>query len=328
MPIAFVTGGTGFLGINLIHQLLAGDWDLIVLHRPTSNLKYLDNCKVTFVEGSILDINFLNSAIPKRVDAIFHVAGNTSMWSKSDHIQTLENVNGTQNIISAAMHCEAKKLIYTSSVAVYGHHQSRVNEETKSNATESPINYFRSKYLAELEIRNGLKNGLDVVILNPAHIIGAYDSHNLSQLFFLIEKGKFPLAPRSVHTFCHVQEVAKAHISAYHYGKIGDNYILGGIESDYLTIAKHIAKLLGKSSPFGTAPNWVLETYGRLSSAISYFTNKEPDITYEKAFLLGTNMLFDSNRAEKRLGYKKVALDIMLEDCYSWLKKEKLIRIY
>ena len=141
MPVAFVTGGTGFLGLNLIEQLLAQSWEVIALHRPTSNLKHLREKDIQLVEGSITEPDSLITIFPEKVDAVFHVAGSTNLWSRRNHLQTRDNVEGTQNMVAAALKRQAKRFIHTSSEAAYGHHQQRIDEETQSNAIHSPINY-------------------------------------------------------------------------------------------------------------------------------------------------------------------------------------------
>ena len=122
MPIAFVTGGTGFLGFNLIEQLLAGGWQVVALHRPTSNLRNLREKDIQLVEGSITEPDSLIDIFPEKVDAVFHVAGNTNYWSRRDHTQVRDNVEGTQNMVAAALKRQAKRFIHTSSTAAYGHH--------------------------------------------------------------------------------------------------------------------------------------------------------------------------------------------------------------
>jgi len=325
MPAAFVTGGTGFLGLNLIEQLLAESWEVVALHRPTANLKHLQEKDIKLVEGSITEPNSLITILPEKVDAVFHVAGNTNMWSRRNQIQTRDNVEGTQNMVTAALERQARRFIHTSSIAAYGHHQQRINEETQSNAIHSPLNYYRTKYLAEMEVRKGLEKGLDAVMINPANIIGPYDYHNWSQLFILIDRQKLPGVPPATQTFCHVREVAKAHITAFYRGKKGENYIIGGVEADYLNLVQEIGDILGKDSPNRTTPGWVLKLLGRVSLWGSYITGKEPDITPEKAFLVTTQSLFNSQKAENQLDYHSVPLSEMLEDCYRWMLSEGLI---
>ena len=107
--------------------------------------------------------------------------------------------------------------------------------------------------------------GLDAVILNPANIIGPYDYHNWSQLFILIDRENLPGVPSATQTFCHVREVAKAQITAFYRAKNGENYILGGVEVDYLTLAQEIGDMLGKQTPKRTTPGWMLKLLGRVA---------------------------------------------------------------
>ena len=325
MPIAFVTGGTGFLGFNLIEQLLAGGWQVVALHRPTSNLRNLREKDIQLVEGSITEPDSLIDIFPEKVDAVFHVAGNTNYWSRRDHTQVRDNVEGTQNRVAAALKRQAKRFIHTSSTAAYGHHQQRINEETRSNAINSPLNYNRTKYLAEMEIRKGIEKGLDAVIINPTNIIGPYDYHNYSQIFTLIDRQKLPGVPQATQTFCHVKEVAKAHITAFYRGQKGENYILGGVEVDYLTLVKEIGDILGKHVPNRTTPGWILKMFGRMSLWGSYITGKEPDLTPEKVILITSQILCNSQKAEKDLNYHSLPLRMMLDDCYQWMLREGLI---
>jgi dihydroflavonol-4-reductase len=112
MPTAFVTGGTGFVGCNLILQLLADNWEIVALHRPTSNLKNLCEKNVRLKKGFITDLDSLLDVFPNKVDAVFHVAGNTNLWSRRNHIQYLDNVVGTHNMVEAALKRNAKKFIH------------------------------------------------------------------------------------------------------------------------------------------------------------------------------------------------------------------------
>jgi nucleoside-diphosphate-sugar epimerase len=325
MPAAFVTGGTGFLGLNLIEQLLAESWQVTALHRPTSKLRHLREKDIQLVEGSITDPKSLDMIFPEKVDAVFHVAGNTNYWSRRNDIQTCDNVEGTQNMVAAALKRQVRRFIHTSSTAAYGFHQQRVDEKTQSNAISSPINYNRTKYLAEIEVRKGIEEGLDAVMINPANIIGPYDYNNYSQLFILIDRQKLPGVPLATQTFCHVREVAKAHITAFYRGKKGENYILGGVEVDYLTLVKEIGEILGKQVPKSTTPGWILKLLGRLSLWGSYITGKEPDLTPEKAILVTSQILCNSKKAENELNYHSEPLRSMLDDCYLWMLSEGLI---
>jgi dihydroflavonol-4-reductase len=325
MSVAFVTGGTGFLGLNLIEQLLAENWDIVALHRPTSTLTQLRAKEVRLVQGSITELDSLINVLPEEVDAVFHVAGNTNVWSPRNRIQTRDNVEGTRNVVAAALKRQTKRFIHTSSIAAYGHHRERIDEDTQSNAIHSPMNYHRTKYLAEIEVRKGIEKGLDAVMVNPVNIIGPYDYHGWSQLFTLIDRQKIPGVPRSTQTFCHVKDVARAHIAAFDRGRKGEKYILGGVEVDYLTLAQEIGDILERQIPKRTTPAWILKLLGRVSLLGSYISGKQPDMTPEKAILITDQMLCVSQKAEKELGYHTTPLREMLDDCHKWMLSEGLI---
>ena len=176
-----------------------------------------------------------------------------------------------------------------------------------------------------MEVRKGIGKGLDAVMINPTHIIGPYDYHNWSQLFILIDRQKLPGVPQATQTFCHVREVAKAHIAAFHRGRKGENYIIGGVETDYLSLAREIGDILGKKTPRRTTPGWILKLLGKVSLWGSYITGKEPDLTPEKVALITSQILCNSRKAEKELDYRSVPLRVMLEDCYQWMLREGLI---
>ena len=112
---AFVTGGTGFIGINLIELLVNEGWDITALHRPASNLTYLKRFPIKLAEGSLTDRESLDRAIPEGTDVVFHVAGDTSFWSKNNARQNATNVDGTRNMVEAAASKEVGTFIHTSS---------------------------------------------------------------------------------------------------------------------------------------------------------------------------------------------------------------------
>jgi len=325
MSIAFVTGGTGFLGRHLVENLVVEGWDVIALHRRNSNIDHLRRSGVKLVEGAITDLATIERAIPDAVDAVFHVAGNTNMWSLRNDQQTQDNVDGTRNIITVALDKKAKRFVYTSSIATFGFHSECITEATPSNASDSWINYFRSKWKAEQEVRSGISRGLDVVILNPSNIIGPYDYKNWSQMFLLIEQNKLPALPSGEASFCHVNEVGKAHVAAYHKGRSGHNYLLGGADVTYYELLHQIGDMLNRSVPDRVLPTWLMKTIGRIYVLASYITKKEPDLTPEKIALTSGKLVCTSEKAKRELDYHPASLSAMLQDCYDWMVSENLI---
>jgi nucleoside-diphosphate-sugar epimerase len=179
---AFVTGGTGFLGLNIIEQLTASGWEVTALHRPESHLAYLARFPVKLVTGRIEDVMSLERAMPKGVDAVFHVAGDVSFWSRNNARQTRCNVHGTRNMVLVSVACGVKKFVHTSTMSVYGFQRCPFDETAPKLGKNSRINYVRTKAQAEDEVRKGIDQGLDAVILNPSNVIGRYALNNWLRL--------------------------------------------------------------------------------------------------------------------------------------------------
>jgi len=325
MSIAFVTGGTGFVGRNLIERLVAAGWQVVALHRQTSNIAALQSLNVQLAEGSITDPQSLQRAMPEKVGAVFHVAGNTNMWSLLNSQQTRENVDGTRNMVAVAIKHRAGRFIHTSSIITYGLHSERITENTPSTAADSRINYMHSKFLAEGEVLKGVRKGLDAVILNPANIIGPYDKRNWGGLIRQLNRGKLPGLPSGQASFCHVREVVRAHIAAVDKGRTGHNYLLGGADASYLEFAQQVGEMLDCPVPQKVMPVWLMHSVARVYELVSHFTKKIPPVTPEKAILGNCTFLCSSDKAVTELGYQPVSLDEMLQDCIRWLDSEKLI---
>jgi dihydroflavonol-4-reductase len=324
---AFVTGGTGFLGRHVVEQLTALGWRVVALHRPTSEVKHLKAYGAELAVGSITDAKSLLRAMPEGCDAVFHVAGNTSLWSGDREQQTRENVDGTRYVVEAALAKKARRLVHTSTEGSWGEqHQEGFDETAKSNALESFINYERTKYLGELEVEKGVAKGLEACIMCPGHIVGKYDATQWARLITLVNTGKLPGVPPGKGTWAHAGQVAKAHVTAVDKGRSGERYLLGGTWATYLEMVTLIGRLTGKKVPTKTMPGWIIRVLGRVSQWGSYVTKRAPTVTPEIA--AGTSRpphLFKSDKAMRELGYEAVPLERMLGESYEWLKAEGLV---
>lgn len=326
MKKAFVTGASGFLGVNLVETLIREEWDVTVLVLPEDPMTYLNRDKVTRVTGNILSQESLRKAMPQGESVtVFHVAGMTSMWHKKDRIQYEINVIGTKNVCEIAIKKQVKKLVFTSAISAYGYHRSRVNEKTISNALTCKMNYNRTKYLGEKEIHKAIQQGLGAVILNPCNIVGPYDTSGWATLILSANKGNAQGATDGVGTFAHVQDVVNAHIQAAEKGRIGENYLLGGVEASFKEVITAICKLLHKQPPRRSISPCVLRSVMIFQEIKSVFDKKEPLLTYPRYKRLTGNIICDDSKAREVLNFKSSTLDEMLQDSYEWLKKENLI---
>ena len=323
--IAYVTGSTGFVGLNLIDLLVEQGWRVLALHRSTSETKYLYRFAVEPVIGDIGDPSSLARTLPRNVDAVFHLAGSTSFWSRRNSEQNRINIDGTRNIVDAALKAGARRFIHTSSNSAFGIQNGIIDEMTPQRGDVSWINYQRSKFLSECEVRAGILKGLDAVILNPASIIGPYITGGYRRLFKSVSSGTLPGVPPGALSFCHSREVANAHVAAFERGRNGENYLLGGADASLMQLVQIIGELAGKPVPGKIIPAWILQAMGRVADWASCVTGRPPLLTPESVRMVTRDMFCDCSKAKRELGYQSVTLREMVKDCYKWLRQEGLL---
>lgn len=323
---AFVTGATGFVGLNLVEALAGAGWEVVALHRPGSELKHLARLDAERVAGDVTDRASLERALPAGIDAVFHAAGDTGLWSRRNAHQDRVNIEGARNMVEAALARRARRFVHTSSISAYGMVPGRIDERSAQRGGSSRVNYQRSKFLGEQEVRAALARGLDAVILNPAAIIGPYDTRNWARMIRLACAGKLPGAPPGGSSFCHVREVARAHIAAAERGRRGEGYLLGGADASFLELLRTIGEVTGSKVPSKPLPAWLLRGIAQPAQWLSYITGRPPTFSPEAIALATRTITCDCAKAERELGYQPVPLKAMVEDSVAWLEREGLLR--
>ena len=167
---AFVTGATGFVGRHLIEQLAAGGWRIVAFHRPSSDLSVLGGLEVEPAAGVLHERESVAAAMPKGVDAVFHVAADTSMWSGHRDRQVRTNVDGTRAVVRAAIERGAGRLVHTSTWGTFDLERSgEITEGSPRAPADSPNGYVRTQLLAEDEVivRRRRKDRVKTVNIAP-----------------------------------------------------------------------------------------------------------------------------------------------------------------
>jgi dihydroflavonol-4-reductase len=325
VPRAFVTGGTGFLGRNLLEELVAEGWQVTALHRTTSDLSEIQRLPVDLVAGDLTDPASLTRVLPPAVDAVFHVAADTSVWARNDHRQTRINVYGTRHIVEAALARGARRFVHTSTWNVYGLEQGAISENSPQLGRASWVNYNRSKFLAEEEVRRGIERELDAVIINPAHILGRYDRRGWARLIIAAHERWLPGVPSGAGTFCHAEAVARAQIAAVGRGRTGQNYLISGVDTSFVELFGVINRVTGARVRLRPLPPVLFRLAARADTALAALTGREPEATPEGVAIATARARVASDLAERELGYRPSALATMVEDSWTWLRQAGLV---
>lgn len=322
---AFVTGATGFIGLNVIEQLVAAGWKVVAAHRASSLAWRLNEFPVQRVEADLRDRAAVLRSMPPGIDVVFHVAGDLSTWSREAASQTALNVGGTANVVEAALQRGARRFVLTSSISAYGRHPGPISEATPSTAPKSWINYERSKWQAEQIVREACERGLHASIINPCAVLGPRDMRSWAAMFFAVRDGKLKALPPGGVEFNHAREVARAHVTAAERGKAGENYILPGEFATFEQLFRLMAEALNVRLTARVAPAVVLKLVARIQAAAARVTGRRPELTPELAALMCSNIRCDTDKAERELGYRRVPLRVCVMDSFAWLRDQRLL---
>jgi dihydroflavonol-4-reductase len=324
---AFVSGASGFVGSNLVRELHGQGWRVHILARPTSSLDEIEGIPVTVHLGDLADSSSVSQAMPAGLDAVFHVAASTNFWAKNNAAQDRVNIDGTRNMVEAAIAGKARRFIHTSSFAAWGFQNTGLTEQSERTDATDWINYVRSKHLAEEVVLSEVRDSrVDAVILNPAHILGPGDQNNWSRMIRMVEQRKMIAAPPGGGNFSDVREVAKAHIEGFHQGRNGEKYLLGGEYAAFTEIIRVTGEVLGKRVPGRPAPAWIMKVWARINTAIYSVTGRDPDITPESAAMILYHVACDSSKAQRELNYRFTPIHTLIEDTVRWMNEKEMLQ--
>jgi dihydroflavonol-4-reductase len=315
-----VTGATGFLGTNLVRELVQEGFEVRAAGLPGSCTRYIEDMDVEIMLGDITVYEDVEKAVDG-MDAVFHVAGDTSFWKRLFDRQRRINVDGAVNVAKACLECGVKRLVHTSTVDALGYNPDGLADENWDvyNYGGTGYNYADTKREGELSVLDFAGQGLDVVVINPGSMIGPFD-HTLQfgRLFMDMKAGKVPAFLPGGAPWAHVTEVARAQIAALKKGKSGERYITGGVNESYKTVFRLIAGAVGVKPPMFTMPPFLTVAYGWLMEFISEFTKTPPELNPGQARYMSVFPRYDSSRAEKELGFRCVPVEDMIRDAHAW----------
>lgn len=303
-----VTGATGFIGSELVGQLLATGTEVRILRRATSRLDLLGDAvdKVEHAIGDVTDPGSLLRAM-RGVHRVYHTAAFVGFGGKKDHAALARvNVGGTANVVNAALKAGVERLVHTSSIAAFGRpeHEAGILDETAVwHASRVNTAYAVSKHEAELEVYRGLAEGLDAVMVNPALVFGiGRPGENTREMAEKLRDGKIPAVPVGGTNVVDVRDVAAGHIAAMHHGATGERYFLGSENLYWRTIFDTLAEALGVEPPRRTLSPTPALALATASEAVAFLTRTRPLITREIARSAARFYTYSNQKAIDHLG--------------------------
>ena len=318
-----VTGGTGFVGSQIVAALVGRGDAVRVLHRATSKLIMLEGLLVEHFLGDIQEPDAVASAVAG-CDLVFHVAAVASYWRAQRKQVYQVNVEGTRIVMEACLAAGVPRVVHTSSVAAIGipRNGRPADENTSFDAFSATFAYADSKHRAEAVVLQAVARGLPAVIVNPGAVYGAGD-HNLISGSMVLELARrsVPLVPDGGLCVVDIDAVVQGHLTAAERGRIGDRYILGGENLTLLEIATEICAVVGRRAPRATVPAWTLPPAALAVDAFNRLGLGRPVVSGEQIRMAGLRVFYDTTKAVRELDYPLLPFRGAVEKTYRWYQE-------
>jgi len=316
----FVTGGTGFIGANLVQLLVQEGYAVKALVRSSSRIDNLRSLCIEIVKGDLNDPDLCQQMVGCQY--LFHVAAHYSLWQKDREALYHHNVLGTRNVLVAARNAGIERTVYTSSVAAIGVGAAGmvVNETYQSPLDELVGHYKKSKFLAEQEAMQAASAGQEVIVVNPTTPIGPKDIKPTptGDIILRFLRRQMPVYMDTGLNFVDVRDVAWGHLLALHRGKSGDRYILGHQNLTLKELLDQLAQITGLKAPQLSVPAWLPLSVAWVEEKILAPFGKQPSVPLDGVRMAQQPMYYDASKAVRELGLPQSPLNTALRDAVDW----------
>jgi dihydroflavonol-4-reductase len=331
----FVTGASGFIGANLVHELRARGHSVRALVRSTSDLRGLRGAEFERVEGDVAQPEVLKAAM-RGCDWCFHAAASYHLWLRDYGPMYAANVAGTRTVLEAAAAAGCKRIVYTSTVGCIGLPKAQdgrlVPTDEKAPVSESQMSnpYKRSKWQAEQVALELARKGLPVVVVNPSAPVGPRDVKPTptGQVIVDFLNRAMPAYLDTGLNYVHVRDVAIGHILAAEKGRVGERYILGNLEGNW-TMQQSFAvlqEITGVPAPKVRIPFFVALAAAHVDETVSRFTRKPPKAPLAGVRMAKYKMFFSPAKAVNELGLPQTSPRQALADAVAWFRDNGYVR--
>ena len=327
----FVTGASGFVGANLVHELIARGHRVKALLRPASDLRGLAGLDFERVSGDITDRAACAQAM-RGCDWCFHAAASYFLWLRDYAPMYAANVDGTRNVLEAATQAGCSRIVYTSTVGCIGLPPRSngtvvpTDETTPVSAEQMNGHYKLSKWQAELVAVELAAKGAPVVIVNPSAPVGPRDVKPTPTGQIIVDylNRQMPAYLDTGLNWVHVRDVAAGHILAAEKGRIGERYILGGAQSNWTMkeFFEVLREITGIPTPRFKVPHALAMVFGHVSETVSRFTGEPPKAPLAGVRMAGYKMYFNPAKAIRELGLPQTPPKLALAEAVTWFRDQ------
>lgn len=326
MKTALVTGGTGLVGYNIIQSLLARGYKVKALVRSLEKGQKLLPEACQLIQGDITQPDTLPLAF-EDVDWVFHAAGFPEQWMKNIAVFEQINVQGTANMIEAALNAKVERFIHTSTIDVFEGKSHKEYDESIIDPFPKGTHYERSKQKADQLVASAIEKGLPAVFLHPAGLFGKgpTDSPGMNDFFTKLFKKEVPMLLPGGLPLVYGPDVGEGHVLAAEKAGLGERFILC---DQYFTLTQLAEKATDKLNNLGqknfkvptVMPLWVAKLVSVIGEAVSNVFNFPPLMPKGQLHFLQWQAIPVSAKAKKELGWKPTKFRDALNETFEYLE--------
>lgn len=320
-----ITGAAGYIGNRLAHILADLGNEVHALARSDSAIKFLQHPNITIFKGDILNEESLLIAM-KSCTQVYHTAALVGAWVKDTTTFYKVNVEGTRNVLNAAIQTGIEKMVFTSTCGVIGPSLNEPMNETDPRITGFQLDYEISKKIGEDLVLQYAKEGLNAVVVSPSKVYGPGNtSHSLTANAvienFLKKRIVFIPSPGThMACFAFIDDIVNGHLLAMEKGKAGEKYILGGVNISYWNFFDQIRKTSSRKGYIIQLSKFFIKSWAVLQQLSYRLLGIHPRFTVKSVDTVFSNYTFSSEKAVRELCYQITPLEEAIKKTIQYLK--------
>ena len=314
----FVTGGTGFIGGEVARQLRErGDEVACLVRNPEKGAKLRElGCQL--VSGDLSDETAIGKGM-EGCDTVIHAAAVYEVGIPASQRPAMRetNVGGTERVLSAAREAKIPKVVYVSTVGVFGNTHGRVVDESYEHAAKDFTSaYEQTKWEAHQVAKRLIGEGLPCVIVQPGGVYGPDDTSQVADLLDQFFAGKLPLMPFPELGIClsHVEDIAGGILLALDKGKTGEAYVISGPATTMREAIETVAQVSGRKAPKRNLPTVLMKAMIPIGPLVGKVMGQPPNLRELISSADGVTFWASYDKARTELGYEPRGLEQGLRD--------------
>jgi dihydroflavonol-4-reductase len=310
----FVTGGTGFIGGEVVRQLRARGDDVACLVRNPEKGKTVADLGCELVAGDLSDSKAIRAGM-EGCDAVIHAAAMYEVGIPASQRPAMReaNVGGTERVLRAALEAGVQKVVYVSTVGAFGNtHGEVVDESYEHPGKEFTSCYEETKWEAHQIAKRMIHDeGLPGVIVQPGGVYGPGDTSSIAELLNQFLAGKMPLLPFPELGIClsHVEDIAGGIILALDQGKTGDAYVLSGPATTVREAIGTVAEITGRKAPKHAVPTPLMKALTPIGPLVGKMMGQPPNLRELISSADGVTFWASHEKASREFGYAPRGLE-------------------